>query len=286
MIFDISFNAADEMYNGFYNNSKKHDPDLDIVMQRSFKNNILPFFVGKNYETSKKCLQLANKYNTFCYLGLHPNNATENKEDIDKIINLINEQKNIEKPNNFRNKNTFIAVGECGLDFYRNFANKNDQKEIFTKLLDLNEKCYFIHSRNSHRELLEIIDDYKLKGVVHSFDGTIEEARDLIKKGLFIGINGHSLKENLHYIKEIDISKILIESDAPYCGIGKTYEGYKYIKTYFEETKKYNSDKIFKRRNEPCKTIQIMEVLSSLYDIEIEELEKILFDNTIQCFGL
>ncbi|KAM0686120.1 TatD DNase [Conglomerata obtusa] len=305
MIFDISFNATYDMYNGIYNKKQKHDPDLDIVLQRSYDNGVIPFIVGTNYGSSLKSIEIAKTYNTYCYVGIHPNDASNFIHEINKVIELIQLYDNIyctnllsscsdytsNKPKQIRflNKeilNPIIAVGECGLDYYRQHSSMQDQKYIFKKLLDLNKKHYFIHSRNSHRDLMEILCDYNIEAVIHSFDGTIEEANEIIKKGYYIGINGHSIKENCDMLNQIDINKILLETDAPYCNIGKSYDGYKYIKSHLQESKKDNQDLIFKGRNEPCKIIQVVEALSEIYNIEYKNLEKILYKNALEFFDL
>lgn len=326
MFFDISFNAADEMYLGMYNNVQKHQPDIDLVIKRSFENNVIPFFVGTNLKTSLDCLMYARAYNTYSYIGIHPNNATSNKDDLPKVIDLIlklhndlNHGKNLDfeaetaqshafilnkntpssttyDQHKFHSTNTkfftrevtnnCIAVGECGLDYYRTHATKPDQKCVFKSLLDINQPRYFVHSRSSHRDLLEILSDYKAKVVVHSFDGSLDEANELIKLGYSIGLNGHSTKTNIDVIKEIDINNIMVESDAPYCNIGKTYEGYKHIKTHFRETKKYSETEIYRRRNEPCKTVQVAEVISDVKNMEIEDVKNVLYDNTVKFFDL
>ncbi|KAM0685172.1 hypothetical protein COBT_003619 [Conglomerata obtusa] len=87
-------------------------------------------------------------------------------------------------------------------------------------------------------------------------------------------------------LNQIDINKILVETDAPYCNIGKSYDGYKYIKSHLQESKKYNQDSIFKGRNEPCKIILVIEALSEIYNIEYNKLKGILYKNALEFFDL
>lgn len=287
MIYDIACNITDVMYDGIYNNVKKHENDIDNVLYRSHKENVIPFFVGNNYANSIKCLNIAQKYNTLCYAGIHPNDAYKHINEIDQVKEFIIENINKLNPTPNSNNLTFfkspitnlIAVGECGLDYYRHTSCVKDQKYVFTSQLDLNCERYFLHSREAHRDMMEILCDYKHKGVIHSFDGTLEEAEEIIRLGYFIGINGHSLKK-VDAVSGIDMNRVMIESDAPYCKMGKTYDGYKCIKTFFSDSKKYNKDVLFRRRNEPVNTVQVIEVLSSLWCIDIKELEDVIERNT------
>lgn len=294
MIFDIALNITDTMYSGIYNGIKKHDSDHETVLSRSYTNNITPFFVGNNLTNSFECLRLSRMYNTYCYAGIHPNDASTHKHEIHAIsefilsnINTCNHEKHTDTNPNFqffqKPINNLVAVGECGLDYYHTISDKKDQKEVFQALLNLNCDRYFLHSRDSHRDMMDMLCDYKFKKVIHSFDGTIEDALEIIKLGCYIGINGHSLKK-VGDIREIDMNRVMVESDAPYCRMGKTYEGYQYIKTFFDETKKYSRDKVFRRRNEPVNTVQVVEVLSAIYNIEMDDLKSILYQNTSSFF--
>ncbi|TBU09877.1 TatD deoxyribonuclease-like protein [Hamiltosporidium magnivora] len=262
MIIDIAMNIADKAFQN----------DVENVIERTFKNNIIPFFVGTNYETSIQCINYADKYNTFSYAGIHPANATKNKSDI-KMFPLRHSK--------------VIGIGECGLDYDRLlYTSKEDQKCIFKEQLEFKEHLYFLHSRNCHRDFMEILSDYNINGVVHSFTGTCEEMKDIIKKGLYIGINGCSLKyeENLEFIKEVPLERVLLETDAPYCKISKSYAGYKYVQTFFKENKK-GFGCLKKGRNEPVNIRQVLEVLCYLKELCPLETENFLLENACKLFG-
>ncbi|KAK6090914.1 hypothetical protein P3W45_000159 [Vairimorpha bombi] len=281
MFVDISCNITDSQFK---------DNELDSIISRCKDNKTFPIFVGLDLESSMRCLQLADKYDTFSYAGIHPLYSKNTNECLSKLI--FNNSKNTNEClsklifNNSKNTNEclskLIGVGECGLDYYRlEYSDKETQKRIFKMQLDLQGERYFIHSRDSHRDLLEILSDYSINGVIHSFTGTVEESKELIKKGYFVGINGCSLKseEGLEVVRNLPINQILVETDSPYCKIRPSYAGYKYIKT------SYTLPKILKKRNEPSCLRQVVEIIGGIKGINLEDMERILEENSIRFYG-
>ena len=122
-----------------------------------------------------------------------------------------------------------VAIGEIGLDYDRlEFCDKETQQKYFEEQLQtmcseesLKDLPLFLHNRNVGSDLLQVLkkDNRQQQGVVHSFDDSLELAQQFIDLGLYIGLNGCSLKtsKNLAVVKELPLNKILLETDCPYC---------------------------------------------------------------------
>lgn len=206
---------------------------------------------------------------------------------------------------------------EIGLDYDRlEFTSKNIQIEYFKRQLELffgtndsvDNNCdeavvasfpLFLHNRSVGRDLLQILLKHqqqqegsrkKIRGVVHSFDDTLELALEFIDMGLFIGLNGCSLKtqKNLDTVKEIPLSSILLETDCPYCEIKPTHAGYEYVQTSFQRRKKvdkkFELGKLVKGRDEPCQIIQIAEVIAGVKNVQLENVVNTCYENSMKLY--
>ena len=205
-----------------------------------------------------------------------------------------------------------VAMGEFGLDYDRlEFSPKDVQIEFFRRQLDrfrhgdhhpkLGVLPLFLHNRSVGRDLLEILLDHKdkphpatgelvpLQGVVHSFDDGLELARSFIDLGLYIGLNGCSLKteENLEVVRDLPLDRILLETDCPYCEIKATHAGHGHVRTTFPKKveKKYEAGKLVKGRNEPCQIVQVAEVIAGVKGIPVEEVARVCYQNSMDLYG-
>lgn len=157
--------------------------------------------------------QLLSKKFDFLYFasGLHPENLEGAKiADIDKIEELAKDEK-------------CVAIGEIGLDYHWMSSSKEKQIEFFSKQIELANKLdmpVIVHDREAHGDTLDILKALKPKGVVHCFSGSKEMAREIIKLGMYIGLNGvvtfKNARKSLEVAKEIPIDRLVLETDCPY----------------------------------------------------------------------
>ncbi|KAF7279689.1 hypothetical protein GWI33_006849 [Rhynchophorus ferrugineus] len=289
---DIGANLTDPMFEGLYNGSKKHQPDLEHVLKRSFEFSLDKLIItAGNLDESRRAIQIARTdERLYATVGCHPTRCSEFESNGQDPVTYLEGLENLAK----ENRDKVVAIGECGLDYDRlNFCAKETQIKYFEQQLKLNESLklpLFLHCRNAATDLYTILSNYNSTGVVHSFDGSIEDAKKFIALGYYIGLNGCSLKteENLNTVKEIPSDKIMLETDCPWCEIRPTHAGYKYIS---EENKfptvkkeKWKPDHMIKSRNEPMNIRQVLDVISAVKNEPIEKLGSQFYQNTINIF--
>ena len=153
------------------------------------------------------------KKNILTAIGLHPNYADKIKQDDLRYVKECLEK----YPN-------IAAVGETGLDYYRDTSGKERQKELFRKHIELAlefDLPIIIHNREAHKDILDIIKDYSIsRGIIHCFSGTLEFAQTCLDRGFYISFAGNLTYPNAPELrqvaKEIPNDRILIETDCPY----------------------------------------------------------------------
>jgi TatD DNase family protein len=226
-------------------------------------------------------------------VGVHPTRATALADPAQSEAILSGLRQCI---NDGRGDKKVVAIGECGLDYDRlHFCSKEAQLVGFKAQLDLAAEFdlpMFLHNRNTTGDFARMIRENQEKmrrgGVVHSFDGSVEEMRELVDMGLYIGINGCSMKtpENLAMVGEIPENRLLLETDAPWCSIKPTHAGYKHIKSDFPRKKndKYEQGFLVKDRNEPCTMIQVLEVVAAVRETDPVALSEVVYTNTEALF--
>ena len=156
--------------------------------------------------------EFVDKYDClYACVGYHPENANDIvEEDYKKLEDTIKSNKKI------------VAIGEIGLDYYWNKDNKDVQKSVFRRQLELAEKLNLpvvIHTRDAIEDTYQILKEYKVKGVMHCFNGSIEMAKKFIDLGFLLGIGGVLTFKNCklyQVIEQIDLSNIVLETDSPY----------------------------------------------------------------------
>jgi len=172
---------------------------------------------GSSDESNIRAASLAKQSPGILYstAGVHPHHASDYSDESDALIRSLAE------------KNYVVAVGECGLDYFRNFSPREAQRNAFKRQLDIAKDSglpVFLHQREAHDDFVEILEPALpdlSRAVAHCFTGEGESLREYIAMGLYVGITGWICDErrgrHLHDIVSIiPDDKLLIETDAPY----------------------------------------------------------------------
>ena len=306
---DIGCNMLSEMFDGVYRGKKKHQPDVNAVLERAWEAQIDRLIVtAGSLEESREAIRFAEAHGerVFCTVGVHPTRCLsfEQREDgthastEDERDTLATAHLEALREEMRRGQETgkVVAIGECGLDYDREeFCPREVQQRRFDQQLQLAEEsrlpCFF-HNRNTGGDFAEVLRrnrDRFTGGVVHSFDGSWEEASELLDLGLYIGVNGCSLKteDNLEVARRIPSERLLVETDAPWCTIRPSHAGSAHVKTRWPQVKrsdKWEQGKCVKDRCEPCHIWQVGEVLAAVRGQSVEEIASITTRNAEDLF--
>jgi len=218
--------------------------------------------VGADAVSSRQAVEIADSTaNIFCTVGIHPHDA----EGVDESTILALEEL-------ARTTVKCVAIGEIGLDFYRNRSPREDQERIFTRFLQIAKKLdkpVVIHDRDAHFETLEIIKNEGItRGVMHCFSGDLEFARQCLEQGLYLSIPGtvtYPSNEQLReVVRNVPIERLLLETDCPYLS-PVPHRG---------------------KRNEPAYTRITAEKVAELRGLTIEDVGRITTMNAGRLFGI
>ncbi len=235
---------------------KEYYDNIDEVINNAKENGINRLIVAAdNKKTCEEVLELVNNYdNVYGCLGLHPENCLE---DFDFDILKTNNKK-------------IVAIGEIGLDYYWTKETKEKQQEIFRKQLQIAQDLdlpVVIHSREATQDTINILKEYKERGVIHFFSDSLENAQIYLKMGFKLGVNGVITFKNCNlkdvYIK-LDPSDIVLETDSPYLS-PVPYRG---------------------EQNEPARVQDIALYMANLYNMNLKDLEDITNKNIKEIFDI
>ncbi|GKT57216.1 tatD family hydrolase [Colletotrichum tofieldiae] len=363
---DIGINLADPIFRGLHHGKQRHPDDLDGVISRAKEVGCSKLIVtGSDFTSSRDALDIAKQYPGVVYttIGIHPCSSAifsssdevaegvhtdpdpskpipdHHEPDPTKTEAIVTELRDLIKES-AASKSGLVAFGEFGLDYDRlHYCSKTIQLHSFAAQLDLvletkPQLPLFLHSRAAHEDFVRLLKEKfggkleKLEkgGVVHSFTGTIEEARELMDLGLYIGINGCSFKteENCEVVKQIALDRMMIETDGPWCEIRPSHFGYKYLIEKKPETngtadgaatpepaqkpqgKKKNQKKepevperfkvvkkekweegaMIKGRNEPCMIERVAKAVAGIKGVEVEDICEAAWRNTVKVFAV
>lgn len=243
--------------------------DLEQVIERAQQSGIERLIVtGTSIKHSEQAIMLAEKYESICYatIGLHPHHASDYSADVDSELREMLTYKNT------------VAVGECGLDFNRNFSTRKEQFRAFEAQLEIAidlQQPLFLHQRDAHDDFISMIKSCRhdlTQIVAHCFTGNIDEVNDYILLDMHIGITGWICDERRggllqQAVKHIPLDRIMLETDAPYLLPRDLAE--KPVK---------------KSRNEPCYLPHIAISVANYMDKDKDQLISAAYENSCKFF--
>lgn len=243
-----------------------YDHDRNDVIRRAIEQGVSMICVGTDLEMSKKAIELSKEHkNIWAAVGAHPNDIKNLV--MDDFVHLMNEDK-------------IVAVGEVGLDYYRTTdePKQKKQKEVFEQFINLAyqfQKPIILHCRDaaagskghSHKDAIEILRSAKnilYGGVAHSFTGTLEEAREYLNLGFYLGFNGiiTFARQYDEVVVHTPLNKILLETDAPYL-TPEPHRG---------------------KRNEPAYVLEVAKKVAELKGVPVETVIEATTQNTLNLF--
>ena len=192
----------------------KFNTDRDEVIRRADAAGVKYIInVGSDLENSKNAVAIAKKHaNIYATVGMHPHDARMLDEAaFTEFKKLAKEQK-------------VVAIGEIGLDYYRNLSSKSDQANVFKKFLALAKDTnlsVIIHSRDADKDSLNILKEYKPdKAVLHCFAGSLKMLEEVLAIGYYISYTCAVTFKNVDNLRELvkntPIERMMLETDAPY----------------------------------------------------------------------
>jgi TatD DNase family protein len=205
-LFDIGANLTHPAFHA----------DLDEVVARAWEAGVETVVVtGTSIPESTTALALVKtRESLYCTAGVHPHNARECDETTIPALRVLAQQPRV------------VAIGECGLDFNRNYSPHPDQEKWFAAQVDLAceiRKPLFLHSRDAEEAFVRVMRQFKSlpPAVAHCFTGEKAELHAYLDLGLYIGITGWICDERrgrhlLELVKEIPADRLMLETDSPY----------------------------------------------------------------------
>ena len=285
-------------------NFNAYKDDVDEVVKKTLENDIWMVNVGSQYSTSKRAVEIAERYESGVYaaVGIHPihldTGLIKVKVDQEEIeFKTREEEFDYEKYKGLAKSPRVVAIGEIGLDYWYKPKTrikleqfKKKQKETFLEQLKLAKELnlpVIFHCRMAHNDLLQAIKEFdwpELRGVVHCFTGTWQDAQKYLEMGFYVGFNGIIFKFNVdEVIKNIPLDKMLIETDCPYLTSPIS------INQFTPLDKLSNGASLHKSavlRNEPLYLKYIIEKIAKIKNLSVEEIENITTQNAKKLFNI
>lgn len=243
---------------------KEFDDDRELVIRRAMDAGVEKIFLPNvDSQSIDELNRLADQYPEQCYpmVGIHP---TSVKSDYEKELQMVETQLRTRK---------FIAVGEIGIDLYWEKSYIAEQKLVFAQQIKWAKEHHLpiaVHNRDAFAETMSVLRANwfdGLKGVFHSFSGSLKEAEEIIELGFMIGVSGVATFKNAgmaEVIADIPTEHLVLETDAPFL-TPVPYRG---------------------KRNESTYVRQIAEKIAELHQLNMPAVEEITTANALNLFEL
>ena len=252
MLFDTHAHYDDDAF----------DQDRDLLLETLPERGVsLLVNPGCDVESSRKAVSYAKAYpHVYAAVGIHPENCGDfTAGDIEVLRQLAQQPK-------------VVAIGEIGLDYYWDTEHKALQKEMFERQLSLaieRKLPVIVHDREAHGDCLEIVMNYpEARGVFHCFSGSAEMAKELIRRGWYLGFDGpvtyKSNKKAAEVLAVTPLERILVETDSPYMA----------------------PEPCRGKRNDSSLLVYVLEKIAALKGVSAEEMTRITQENGCRLFGI
>jgi TatD DNase family protein len=246
------------------------DSDRDAVLQRARDAGVTRMIItGSSNQGSLDAARLAESEpgKLYATAGVHPHHAADFDATSETLITELTANEAV------------VAVGECGLDYFRNFSPREAQLHAFQAQLEIAASTglpVFLHQRDAHDDFVEVLEPMLAKiprAVAHCFTGEHESLREYLAMGLWIGITGWICDErrgkHLHdIVADVPDDRLMIETDAPYL-LPRTIE-----------------PKPKTRRNEPAYLTEVLRVVAEARGQSEEHVARITTENAVRFFDL
>lgn len=244
-------------------NLEHFDDDRDTTIARALNDGVTGFMnIGYDRTSLRQTLALMEEYPfMFGAAGVHPHDATSYNADLDAEVRAAFDHPRM------------VAVGEIGLDFYRDIAPRDVQTDVFRKMIALSRekdhKPIVIHCRDAFNEVIEtlISEGGTYRGIFHAFSAGEAEARSIFTLGFHIGIGGVVTYKNARLaetVAALPIEKLVIETDSPYL-TPHPWRG---------------------KRNEPAFVAHVVRAIARAKNMTVAEVDRITTENYLAAMGL
>lgn len=240
----------------------EYDQDRNEVIERAKASGVGYIInIGSSLKGSLNAVELAKKYDCiYATVGIHPHEADSFSVEVENVIRELAQNKKV------------VAIGEIGLDFFKNFSKAENQRPLFQKLLLLAKELSLpvvIHSREAEDEVLKFLKEaIPIRAVIHCFSGDEYFMRKCLDMGFFISFTcniTYKKADNLRkLVKSVPLDRLFLETDAPYL----------------------SPEGLRGKRNEPANVRLLAQALAGIRGCSSEEVAQVTSDNAIKFFSL